>query len=302
MNTTAQFINPESEFNFNVNADIIKSDGNKIEKEADLDYNNMWIQGVASDNTNDAEGESLSPKTFQLDYFMKVGKITYEHGHKETPTKAIGEPRKAIITPQNQFFVKAILYSSSDLAKDVYKQTWILQNDPNSTRRMQWSIEGKRIWENNKVVGAIITHVTLTQNPINYKNTYAEVVKKAFNINSDKPEQLNTDDEIQKSIKESELMLLLHSIDSNIYSQIQKAEKYCEILMYCEKYPNYKQYFTNNTIDKLNQLVQLNDIKKSYQYIDIIFGLINKYPSASDYFNKDIVKKTNEIITRAENQ
>lgn len=303
MEIEKSYYDPSSEFDFVVNADLVKANGQVIVKEDDLDYDNMWVQGVASDTNGDLEGETLNPNKFILDYFMKVGKITYEHQHKEKPLSAIGEPREAKINSKNQFFVKGILYSKNDLAKDVYKQTYILQSDPNSTRRMQWSVEGKRMWKDGKVIGAIITHVTLTQNPINYKGTYAEVVKKALqNDIIIKNEQSNNKISPER---ESELMVWLFDKDKLIYNDIHKAEKFIEILDYC--YKNYPieagTYFETNTINKLDTIIDNdNDIKKSINKCDIIFYLLNKAPDAKKMFETNFKKSLNNIYQRIDFQ
>jgi hypothetical protein len=286
-----KLISPESEFQFSLEAYLTKATGEKIEKKDDLDFNNMWVQGIASDNETDLEGEQLSPRTFYTDYFMKVGKITFEHKSADLPLTAIGEPRETKITPNNEFFVKGILYGTNPLAKQVYEQTYILQSDPNSTRRMQWSVEGKRIMKENKPVGLLVTHVTLTQNPINYKNTYAEVVKKAFSENFEPNISIDLD-----PLREAELMLFLHKKDPLIFHNLQKALKYCYVLDYWSKKEESLNFFNTNTFNKLDQLINL-DVKKSLEYCDLIYNIVDAYPAANDYFNNtNIIEICDKIV------
>lgn len=164
-----------NDFQFSFQANIVKSDKSKILELKDLDYDNMFIEGIASTDDKDLEGETLKPKDFDLSYFMQVGKINDNH------TQIIGEPREAKIDKDGNLFVLAYLYNTSHRAKEIYKDTFVMQADPNSTRCMSWSIEGQateRDEKNPKIVRkARITQIALTPTPINYKRTWAMVVK-----------------------------------------------------------------------------------------------------------------------------
>lgn len=172
----------QNSFTFNLNVDIVKSTGATITKADELDYDNMFIEGIASDTSPDVEGEIMNPENFDLSYLLGgAGKINADHDKNAI----IGQIIDAKIIKGNKLWIKGRLLSSSELAKKIYKNAWEMQSDPASTIRASWSIEGKAIERDdknpNKVTKALITMVALTNTPINFKNTYAEVVKKSLN-------------------------------------------------------------------------------------------------------------------------
>ena len=69
-----------NEFNFFVDVDI-PEDIYKAAKAAEGDdrYENMLIEGIASDSSEDSEGEIMEPNGFDIKDFLSRGLINLEH-------------------------------------------------------------------------------------------------------------------------------------------------------------------------------------------------------------------------------
>jgi hypothetical protein len=77
-------IRKENKFRFYVGIDdIVKASDEEGE---------MIVEGVASTESEDADGEVLLPEGFNVDYFLKSGFINWHHQSKSTPGAIIGEP------------------------------------------------------------------------------------------------------------------------------------------------------------------------------------------------------------------
>ena len=252
--TNTQF---QNSFSFNLNADIVKSTGAAITKVDDLDYDNMFIEGIASDATPDVEGEVMSPENFDLSYLLGgAGKINSDHDKN----LVIGQIVDAKIIKGNKLWIKGRLLSSSDLAKKIYKNAFEMQSDPASTIRASWSIEGKATERDpknpNKVTKALITMVALTNTPINFKNTYAEIVKKSLNADSKIFENNLTD--IQKSIMSNS------NLDDNFKMELINLGISPE--NYIEKFISLADKNDNLTIKDFNRSLE---IQKGMPEIDL---------------------------------
>lgn len=166
-----------NDFNF-----FVPIDDNSIEKAKDATgedrYKEMVLQGVASDNSKDVEGETLEPSGYVIDRFLKSGYINYEHLSKKSPKFIIGEPMEAGIKG-NQFHIKAKLWPDSEVAKDTWDKI-IEMKKSGSSRRPGWSIEGKALQRDpmnpKRITKALITNVALTFSPVN-GNTWADIAK-----------------------------------------------------------------------------------------------------------------------------
>ncbi|MDP3444514.1 MAG: hypothetical protein Q8T08_16775, partial [Ignavibacteria bacterium] len=164
-------------FNF-----FIPIDETSLEKSMSLPiedrYKNMILEGVASDNSKDIDGEILEPSGYITEYFLKSGYINYEHLAKKSPKFIIGEPVEAKVKG-DEFFIKTKLWEKSEVARDVWDQL-ILMKEQGTGRKAGWSIEGKTITKdkNNpkRITKALITNVALTFNPVN-QNSWADISK-----------------------------------------------------------------------------------------------------------------------------
>jgi len=154
-----------------------------IEKAAHLPksdrYDNMYLQGVASDGSKDSDEEEIDPNGLVFDRFLSEGLINYEHLSKSGgPRYFIGEPVEAKVQ-NGKFFIKAKLWKGNDIAENLW-DTLLIMKANNSKRKLGWSIEGKTLernaLNNKKINKAMLTHCAVTFMPKNY-NTYADIIK-----------------------------------------------------------------------------------------------------------------------------
>ena len=170
-----------NEFNFFVDVDI-PDEIYKAAKDAkgDAKYDNMIIEGLASDDGKDSEGEIMEPNGFQIDDFLKSGLINLEHytSRKGDAAYWLGEPIDANIK-NNKFFVKVKLWKASQLARNFW-DTCLIMKASGSTRKPGFSIEGKALERHplnkKRVTKAKINHLAVTMTPVN-KNSYFDIVK-----------------------------------------------------------------------------------------------------------------------------
>jgi hypothetical protein len=138
----------------------------------------LRIKGIASDDSEDFDGEVLDPAGFDLDYFNRYGLINWNHTAKNSPKGIIGEPTLARIEG-NKMYVEGVLYSELPLAQDVYDLAELLQKS-GSKRKLGFSIEGKAVSKDpmnkKRITRAKITGLAITATPVN-SNTLVEVMK-----------------------------------------------------------------------------------------------------------------------------
>lgn len=167
----------EGKFNF-----FVPIDEESIRKAAEAPienrYDNMVLEGLASDDTEDTDKEVLEPDGFITDYFLQSGTVNYEHLAKKSPKYIIGEPIDAKVT-NNKFYVKAKLWKQSQIARDLWDKV-LEMRESGSKRKLGWSIEGKSLLKNplnqKNIKRALITNIALTFNPVN-ANSWADIVK-----------------------------------------------------------------------------------------------------------------------------
>lgn len=142
-------------------------------------YDNMIVEGKASDNSTDFDGQNLEPNGFILDLFLQKGLINYEHMAKKGGAKYnIGHPISAEIK-NNEFFIKAKLWKGNEYAQDLW-DTMLIMKANNVDRQVGWSIEGASIEKDpdnkNRITKSLITNCALTFMPKNF-NSYADICK-----------------------------------------------------------------------------------------------------------------------------
>ena len=170
-----------NKFNFFVGVDIdddIYKSASKSEGEDR--YANMQLWGLASDNSEDGEGQTLEPSGYDITDFLKSGLVNLEHlpSRKGDPQFWVGEPVDAKIE-KNKFFVKAKLWKDRELARNFW-DTILIMKSSGSTRKAGFSIEGKALSKDpmnkNRITKAKINHIALTFSPVN-KNSWLDIVK-----------------------------------------------------------------------------------------------------------------------------
>lgn len=178
-------------FRFFIPAKISKAGDGEGEDE-------MILEGIASTNSKDRQGETLLPQGFDFSVLKNYGFVNWHHQADKDPSAIIGEPIECKLTETDEFFIKAMLYPESDVAKEAFKLADVLNNN-SKTRRLGWSIEGKATKRDpankKRILKARITGVALTYMPIN-ADTFATIVK-----------AMQGDDELYKGIDEEDMVI-----------------------------------------------------------------------------------------------
>jgi len=164
-------------FNFFCPLEIEEIEKSNKKNNPDAD---IYVAGLASDNSEDRQGEILEPSGFDISDFLKSGYINLEHytTRKGDASYWIGEPVEAKVEG-NKFFVKARLWGAHPIVKGI-KQTVEAMQKSGSKRRPGFSIEGIPIerdpMNKKRITKAKITNLAFTMSPVN-ANTYADIVK-----------------------------------------------------------------------------------------------------------------------------
>ena len=172
----------KNDFNFFLTLDLCKSSEGFAPRGDDRRYENMVFEGIASDRSEDYEGESMEPNGFELDYFLKHGLFNLDHltaRSKELKSRFwIGEPLEGKIV-NNKFWVKGKLWKDSPEARAFWDKC-IEMKESGSSRKPGMSIEGKVLERDPKnpkhITRAIINNIALTFTPVNF-NTYLDFAK-----------------------------------------------------------------------------------------------------------------------------
>ncbi len=169
----------ETPFNFFIPLEYNEYLEKSATSEDSSKYDNMIVEGKASDNSTDFDGQNLEPNGFILDLFLQKGLINYEHMAKKGGAKFnIGHPVEAYIK-NNEFFIKAKLWKGNEYAQDLW-DTMLIMKANNVDRQVGWSIEGASIEKDpsnkNRITKSLITNCALTFMPKNF-NSYADIVK-----------------------------------------------------------------------------------------------------------------------------
>ena len=144
-----------------------------------------WIEGIASDDGEDLQGEKVVQKGLDVDYFVRRGFFNWDHqdvvavkggtGVERLAIGKIGEPTVAQLTPQG-LFVKGFLYRGNPLADAAWELACSLEAS-GARRKLGFSIQGKTLRKDgNRIVKAWIQDVAITPAPVNPR-TYLDVVK-----------------------------------------------------------------------------------------------------------------------------
>lgn len=133
-----------------------------------------WIQGIASTNARDLQGEVVVQDGIDFGYFLKKG--YFNDDHKDGPEHKVGEPTQCKVT-KNGLWVKGFLYKEQERAQDYWKLMRAQEKEADSQRNVGFSIQGKVLRrKGNMIEKCWIQDVAITTAPINAK-TWAEVVK-----------------------------------------------------------------------------------------------------------------------------
>jgi len=118
-----------------------------------------WIQGVASTDDRDLQGEVVRQNGIDYGYFLKYGYINDDH--KEGPEHKVGEPAECRITPAG-LWLKGFLYKGKERAEYWWDHiTALAANESN--RKVGFSIQGKVLRrEGNTIAKCWLQDVAIT--------------------------------------------------------------------------------------------------------------------------------------------
>jgi hypothetical protein len=138
------------------------------------------IEGIASTADMDLQNERVEPNGIDFDYFLKHGYFNWDH--KPGAQNKVGEPLECKITPKG-LYVKGIVYKGKQVADAVWEHIKALGNNPDSQRKMGFSLQGKTTRRNGKnILRCWVQDIAITTAPINY-NTYLDIVKSLGEVN-----------------------------------------------------------------------------------------------------------------------
>jgi hypothetical protein len=137
-----------------------------------------WIQGIASTDGRDLQGEIVQQGGIDFTYFLKHG--FFNDDHKPGPDAKVGQPTEAKLT-KNGLWVKGFLFKNADPnKKSKADEYWDLMNDieaSQSDRKVGFSIQGKVLRRNgNTIEKCWIQDIAITTQPVNTA-TWAEIAK-----------------------------------------------------------------------------------------------------------------------------
>lgn len=146
-----------------------------------------WIQGIASTNARDLQGEIVDQNGIDFSYFLKNGYLNDDH--KPGPEHKVGQPTEAKVT-KNGLWIKGFLFNNHRKA-DEYWELMNALTASDASRKVGFSIQGKVKRRNGKEIAECwIQDVALTPAPVN-TTTWAEIVK-----------SLRTEKDFDKSVSE----------------------------------------------------------------------------------------------------
>ena len=132
-----------------------------------------WVQGIASTDTRDLQGEIVSQNGIDFTYFLKHG--YFNDDHKPGPENKIGQPVECRVT-KNGLWVKGFLFENHSRADHYWELLHALEAS-GSNRRVGFSIQGKvKRRKGSTIAECWIQDIALTPSPVN-TTTWAEIAK-----------------------------------------------------------------------------------------------------------------------------
>lgn len=133
------------------------------------------IQGIASTDDVDLQGETILQNGIDIAYFMKYGYINDDH--RPGPEHKVGEPIECRITRAG-LWIKALLYKGSgDERCDYWWDLIQTLERSGSKRKVGFSIEGKVLRRAGKsILKCWLKDIAITASPVN-THTWAEIAK-----------------------------------------------------------------------------------------------------------------------------
>lgn len=197
-----------------------------------------WLQGIASTDARDLQGEVVSQKGIDFTYFLKHG--YFNNDHKPGFENKVGEPTECKVTSKG-LWVKGFLYDNHKISD----QIWDLMNSQEATdgskRRIGFSIEGKVKRRNGSTIDECwIQDIAITPAPVN-TTTWAEIAKslsaewseKALDSSSvHTPEVLLDKDKTEETTKSLSLLETTEYIQKSEGLERADAENLAKVIFY----------------------------------------------------------------------
>lgn len=133
------------------------------------------LEGVASDQTEDQQGDTIIQAGLNFRPLLDLGIINWDH--KEGPENIIGEPLTAEIQSGPALFVQGSLYVDDvERAKHAWTTAEAMRKS-GGRRRLGWSVEGAVLQRRSRqITRSEVWHLALTHQPVN-ANSWADIVK-----------------------------------------------------------------------------------------------------------------------------
>lgn len=132
-----------------------------------------WIQGVASTDDLDLQGETVVQSGIDTGYFLEHG--YFNDDHKAGPENKVGEPTECRITKAG-LWVKGFLYKGKERADYWWEHLNSLEQSE-ATRKAGFSIQGKVMRRaGSSITKCWLQDIAITASPVN-TSTWAEIVK-----------------------------------------------------------------------------------------------------------------------------
>jgi len=181
-----------------------------------------WIQGIASTDGRDLQGEIVNQNGIDFSYFLKHG--FFNDDHKPGPEHKIGQPTEAKIT-KNGLWVKGFLFKNpipnpTPEQKTAADKYWDLMQEieaSGSDRKVGFSIQGKVLRRNGNIIEKCwIQDIAITTQPVNTA-TWAEIAKslssQKWDLVKDKEEEKKEEKEAEKAMTASGSPLVPESLE-----------------------------------------------------------------------------------------
>ncbi|NJL53717.1 hypothetical protein HC928_00330 [bacterium] len=155
-----------------------------------------WIQGIASTDARDLQGEVIAQNGVDFSYFLKHG--YFNDDHKNGPEHKVGQPTEAKLT-KNGLWVKGFLFKNHKQADHYWELMQALEAS-GSDRKIGFSIQGKVLRKNGRTIDKCwIQDVAITTQPVN-TTTWAEIVKSLSNQKWDLVKDKKEEDDAEKAM------------------------------------------------------------------------------------------------------
>lgn len=186
-------------FNFFVETDIHKG---KNDKGEDV----IFIDGIASSSSEDADGEILHPSGFNLLPLLERGTINFNHNGSKDANAIVGIPLEAkVINDGKDLYFKGMLWDCPQTQGILRVYNNFKKYSPN--RKVGYSLEGNATLRASddktnplykQILAADVTNMAVTCSPKN-SNTLMNIIKGDYS-----KQFVDEDDEIEISEKEKE--------------------------------------------------------------------------------------------------